>query len=662
MNAISLLTCLVQWTTIWLLTGLVARAMIKAAPRFAALTCMTGLLVGATVLTVTSFGGELPRFATFALPNPTTPAQNGSTNKTTLPADAADFYAPGASVEPRPATDSLVSSASLFRYLANHLSLDRSWQMNDVLRAILLAGLVIALARVITALTLSMRIRRRSESLDDQTTEQRLARLCKQQNCAAAVRIKTSDEIHSPAVLPLDRHTILVPRGFQDWPGNAQDAALAHEISHLRHHDATVRLLFTSLGLAMWFHPLVFWLTRLLSLSQEIAADRDAAGQVGGVRHYRRLLAKMTLQHDLHASSPSGSCVAWISKHRVIRRITMLSERNPVTSRFQNCVIAVAFLSAVAGVTGWDVVAQDAPRIASLPKSTAKVVSFQGEHTTPWTQVNNDLGFLVVRPGKIPANPLIQSQLNMLEMIANLSQHDVSIREDVETVMASVHGNVVYNKLAENPFQLMLGGADLQLQLSRPIDWGAIGKSLPWAAFGLDEVAISACQERMVAAGESATLRFSDEPQEDSQVSDKLRAMWQFVDGGAITICVPVDSPSELAAINLTELSNEQSVAVRLLREISAAGLGIDADAIRLSISVNPGFKLEAFQQLVGEMDEAMLSALEADNDLRLLLNQLRDQSPQILSNADGSKTWNYELQSDLATLLIKDVPANDSK
>lgn len=99
--------------------------------------------------------------------------------------------------------------------------------------------------------------------------------------------------------------SILMPASASAWTPEAQRAAHLHERAHLRRGDWWVHVGAWLVCAALWFHPLLWWARRALSLEAERAADdrvlaagvrpSDYAQQLLGLARGRGPAAALTL-------------------------------------------------------------------------------------------------------------------------------------------------------------------------------------------------------------------------------------------------------------------------------------------------------------------------------------------------------------------------------
>jgi TonB family protein len=80
-------------------------------------------------------------------------------------------------------------------------------------------------------------------------------------------------DVNVPLLTGFFRPVILLPRVAVDWPQSRRDAAIRHELAHLRRNDLRFNFVRAVACAIYWFHPLVWILARRMSAEQESACD-----------------------------------------------------------------------------------------------------------------------------------------------------------------------------------------------------------------------------------------------------------------------------------------------------------------------------------------------------------------------------------------------------
>ena len=169
----------------------------------------------------------------------------------------------------------------------------------------------------------------------------------------ARVRLGYSGEIAGPMLVGLWHPMILLPEGIENWTTEPQRTAIIrHELAHWVRRDPVVHLLQGIFGAVFFFHPMVRFALRQLSLERELACDdrvlekgTDAAVYAEAILQTaeKGLLRRERLS-ALHASR-------WILERRMKM---ILAERRPRPKRFwcmASAAAVVVLLVAVSALT-----------------------------------------------------------------------------------------------------------------------------------------------------------------------------------------------------------------------------------------------------------------------------------------------------------------------
>jgi len=89
-------------------------------------------------------------------------------------------------------------------------------------------------------------------------------------------------QLASPVAVGILRRTIVMPVAALEWPQSLQQAALAHEIAHVRRHDCATQLFAQIVRAIFWFNPFVWLAERAMRRERELACDAFAVA--GGLK------------------------------------------------------------------------------------------------------------------------------------------------------------------------------------------------------------------------------------------------------------------------------------------------------------------------------------------------------------------------------------------
>jgi beta-lactamase regulating signal transducer with metallopeptidase domain len=101
---------------------------------------------------------------------------------------------------------------------------------------------------------------------------------------AGKVALALSEEIGSPILIGVFRPMIILPASITGWTSPAERRAmLRHELAHVARRDHYVNLFQTVLGAVFFFHPLVRYVCRQLTVEREMACDDHVVGIWRGI-------------------------------------------------------------------------------------------------------------------------------------------------------------------------------------------------------------------------------------------------------------------------------------------------------------------------------------------------------------------------------------------
>lgn len=107
-------------------------------------------------------------------------------------------------------------------------------------------------------------------------------RLCGRMALGRRIRLLVSSQISTPMVVGLFRSAIIIPASLiSQLTPDQWDAILAHELSHIRRHDAILNLVQIFIETIFFYHPFVWLLSREVRLARECCCDRMAAEATG---------------------------------------------------------------------------------------------------------------------------------------------------------------------------------------------------------------------------------------------------------------------------------------------------------------------------------------------------------------------------------------------
>lgn len=165
-----------------------------------------------------------------------------------------------------------------------------------------------------------------------------------QARVGTAADIRLSTEVDSPVTLGARHAVILLPARFSSLPDPVQDAALCHELLHVRRHDWVQTICEEALCAVLWFHPAVRFLVARIRLMREALVDDETIRLTGSRRAYVEALIAF-------ADAPSRRVLGatpFLRPHSLHRRLALLSGEVHMSRR--HLLAAVAALVVVVSV------------------------------------------------------------------------------------------------------------------------------------------------------------------------------------------------------------------------------------------------------------------------------------------------------------------------
>src|SRR5688572_1042033 len=147
-------------------------------------------------------------------------------------------------------------------------------------------------------------LRRRAEPLTCAPWPNVFERVCRTMRVSRPVALAHSEAVDAPGVVGWLKPLVLVPAAaLSGLPPQHLEALLAHELAHVRRNDYLVNLLQTALETLLFYHPAVWWVSRVIRREREHCCDDLAAAACGSRKTFAHALARM---EELRVGGGSG--------------------------------------------------------------------------------------------------------------------------------------------------------------------------------------------------------------------------------------------------------------------------------------------------------------------------------------------------------------------
>jgi GWxTD domain-containing protein len=206
--------------------------------------------------------------------------------------------------------------------------------------------------------------------------QQRFQVLGKRLRLARPVALLESCLGEVPVVIGLLRPVVLLPVGMlAGLPVEQVESILLHELAHIRRHDYLVNLLQSFIEGFLFYHPAVWWVSRVIRVERENCCDDVVVAVSGDARGYAAALAALEA-HRCAVPEPALAATGARLMPR-IRRLLQQPEgpRATLAPAFTSGILLV---SVVAALSAWQ--AKPAPASGTRPAAGPAILETPRQH------------------------------------------------------------------------------------------------------------------------------------------------------------------------------------------------------------------------------------------------------------------------------------------
>ncbi|MGY4517078.1 M56 family metallopeptidase [Lysobacter sp. HA18] len=168
--------------------------------------------------------------------------------------------------------------------------------------AIWAGGAVVFGVRMLMGVAWVERLRRAAQDDTHGAWQSRIDALAARMGISASVPLRFVDGLASPVTAGWWKPVVLLPTALaMQMPAALVEALIAHELAHIRRHDYIVNLMQSIVEALLFYHPVVWWLSKRVRAERELVADAIAADTIG---EPRRLAIALTELSELNAAAP----------------------------------------------------------------------------------------------------------------------------------------------------------------------------------------------------------------------------------------------------------------------------------------------------------------------------------------------------------------------
>ncbi len=162
-------------------------------------------------------------------------------------------------------------------------------------------------------------------------------------------QLRTSADVRSPVIVGVMHPVLLLPKDFESHSQNEVQAALFHELAHVRRHDYLGNLLCQLAALPVAWHPLTYGVQQRIRRTREMVCDDIAARAMQSEIGYAKCLIAMagrTLrEHDLaDAAQAIGLFGDNVLEERIMR---LMQEKSTPTMQTKLARITIGAIAMI---------------------------------------------------------------------------------------------------------------------------------------------------------------------------------------------------------------------------------------------------------------------------------------------------------------------------
>jgi GWxTD domain-containing protein len=204
-----------------------------------------------------------------------------------------------------------------------------------------LAGVFVSYLLYSTGFLSVRRFRRRGVCSAPQLWQDQLVRLSARIRLTRPILLLESSLADTPMVIGHLRPLILMPVGvLTGLPAAQIEAILLHELAHIRRHDYLVNALQRALEGLLFYHPAVWWISRVIRTERENCCDDVVVSISGNVHEYAFALA--ALEQNRWSGRVPAVAATGGSLVKRIRRLLYPKRPHAVWTPFLAALILIA--------------------------------------------------------------------------------------------------------------------------------------------------------------------------------------------------------------------------------------------------------------------------------------------------------------------------------
>ncbi|SNT19486.1 BlaR1 peptidase M56 [Granulicella rosea] len=262
----------------------------------------------------------------------------------TLPATYTPSVDSEASQTPQQAFQAVADLALETTFEAHQELAARAERAMPYIDALWLVGMLLLTLRSLGGWWQLHQMRRRARGLVPLAVQAAFDRVRVRLRAGRRVALRISDEVISPLAMGVWRATVILPvSAVVRLPMEELEAVLAHELGHIQRWDYLCNLAQTAIESVLFFHPSVWWLSRIVRERRELCCDAIAARSCADPVVYARALLQLEEHRaERRIDLPLAMAIDGCGTSLLSRIKQVLGEDAPMESRMTSGVRVAA--------------------------------------------------------------------------------------------------------------------------------------------------------------------------------------------------------------------------------------------------------------------------------------------------------------------------------
>ena len=230
-----------------------------------------------------------------------------------------------------------------------------------------LAVALLFIARILIGMRFARKLERSALRIEDARALEALSIAVRATGLRREPALAESEMIPAPLMLGVRRPVILLPADWRRWDADELAAVLAHEVSHVRRHDALARRLALIHRAVFWFSPLAWWIERQLEDLSEQASDEAALGTGADRTRYAEALLEFFAELEAAPQRAWWEGVSMAKAGQAEKRVERILAWRPAMTNKPTKILVLAL--AVVAVPAVALTASLHPAVYTLQES-----------------------------------------------------------------------------------------------------------------------------------------------------------------------------------------------------------------------------------------------------------------------------------------------------